>query len=135
GVEADAVGFLPHLDAAWQSHCEQVWLLFRPWLPCLIAGRLSRQLVIIRSIFLFLDRTFVINTRVKSLWEAGLQLFGQHFKGTCPSVFPSLDRVWLSSFALAVRCSLASVPFVCFLVSPGRLEALYFLCHSDLPAA
>lgn len=69
GVEADAGAFLPHLDAAWQSHCE--------------------QLVIIRSIFLFLDRTFVINTRVKSLWEAGLQLFGQHFKGH-PKLEPQL---------------------------------------------
>lgn len=45
--------------ACWKDHCD--------------------QMLIIRSIFLYLDRTYVISTSgVRSLFEMGLQLFGGH---------------------------------------------------------
>ena len=45
--------------ACWQDHCE--------------------QMLTIRQIFLYLDRTYVISTSsVRSLFEMGLQLFGGH---------------------------------------------------------
>eukprot|EP00976_Prorocentrum_cordatum_P068315 1179085-Prorocentrum_minimum.AAC.6 len=56
GRAADPVIFLSLMDATWQDHCS--------------------QMMTIRSIFLYLDRTFVIQTSgVLSLWDLGLQLF------------------------------------------------------------
>ena len=55
----DAVRFLSQAVAVWNDHCEQMLML--------------------RSIFLYLDRTFVISTSgVHSLFEMGLQLFRAH---------------------------------------------------------
>ncbi|XP_062522147.1 cullin-4A-like isoform X2 [Corticium candelabrum] len=51
--------FLKKLDKCWQNHCSQT--------------------LMIRSIFLFLDRTYVMqNSTVISLWEMGLELFKVH---------------------------------------------------------
>ena len=51
--------FLKMLDNCWQSHC--------------------RQLIMIRSIFLFLDRTYVLqNQSVSSIWDMGLDMFRNH---------------------------------------------------------
>lgn len=48
--------FLEHVHRAWTDHC--------------------RQLIMIRSIFLYLDRTFVLQTLgVSSIWEMGLDLW------------------------------------------------------------
>lgn len=42
----------------------------------------------IRSIFLYLDRTYVIQTSgIKSLWDMGLQLFRVHI-----AVHPDIER-------------------------------------------
>lgn len=50
---------LLQVAACWKDHCD--------------------QMLIIRSIFLYLDRTYVISTSgVRSLFEMGLQLFGSH---------------------------------------------------------
>ncbi|KAF9366738.1 Cullin-4 [Mortierella sp. NVP85] len=53
---ADQDTFLEAVHAAWTDHC--------------------RQLIMIRSIFLYLDRTFVLQTMgVSSIWEMGLDLW------------------------------------------------------------
>jgi hypothetical protein len=51
--------FLERMDAVWRDYCA--------------------QMLTIRSIFLYLDRTYVITTAaVKSLFDMGLQLFRKH---------------------------------------------------------
>ncbi|CAO2622578.1 CUL4B [Lemmus lemmus] len=55
----DSVLFLKKIDKCWQSHC--------------------RQMIMIRSIFLFLDRTYVLqNSMLPSIWDMGLELFRAH---------------------------------------------------------
>jgi cullin-4 len=55
----DSEQFLKLMDHCWQAHC--------------------RQMIMIRSIFLFLDRTYVLqNSAVASLWDMGLDLFRVH---------------------------------------------------------
>ena len=49
------------IAACWKDHCE--------------------QMLTIRSTFLYLDRTYVISTSgTRSLFEMGLQLYGQHLQ-------------------------------------------------------
>ncbi|XP_064455149.1 cullin-4A-like [Ornithodoros turicata] len=51
--------FLKLMNDCWKSHCQ--------------------QMIMIRSIFLFLDRTYVLqNAAVASIWDAGLDLFRTH---------------------------------------------------------
>lgn len=55
----DSVLFLKKIDKCWQDHC--------------------RQMIMIRSIFLFLDRTYVLqNSMLPSIWDMGLELFRTH---------------------------------------------------------
>ncbi|XP_060039727.1 cullin-4A isoform X2 [Erinaceus europaeus] len=55
----DRVLFLKKINTCWQDHC--------------------RQMIMIRSIFLFLDRTYVLhNSTLPSLWDMGLELFRNH---------------------------------------------------------
>ncbi|NWV67848.1 CUL4B protein, partial [Malurus elegans] len=50
---------LQEYDKCWQDHC--------------------RQMIMIRSIFLFLDRTYVLqNSMLPSIWDMGLELFRTH---------------------------------------------------------
>jgi cullin-4 len=66
GRSPDAVVFLSHVESCWQDHCD--------------------QMLVIRSIALYLDRTYVIqNSGVRSLWDMGLQLFRRHLSA-CPEV-------------------------------------------------
>lgn len=66
GRSPDAVVFLSHVASCWQDHCD--------------------QMLVIRSIALYLDRTYVIqNSGVRSLWDMGLQLFRCHLSA-CPEV-------------------------------------------------
>lgn len=59
GKTMDYEMFLKAIDNCWQDHC--------------------RQMIMIRSIFLFLDRTYVLqNTSVLSIWDMGLDLFRTH---------------------------------------------------------
>lgn len=52
----DAESFIADLEKAWANHC--------------------RQMIMIRSIFLYLDRTYVLQTQdIPSLWDTGLKLF------------------------------------------------------------
>ncbi|NXG11547.1 CUL4B protein, partial [Sakesphorus luctuosus] len=54
-----SVLFLKKIDKCWQDHC--------------------RQMIMIRSIFLFLDRTYVLqNSMLPSIWDMGLELFRTH---------------------------------------------------------
>ncbi|GJQ68033.1 hypothetical protein Trydic_g10668 [Trypoxylus dichotomus] len=51
--------FLKKMNETWQDHC--------------------RQMIMIRSIFLYLDRTFVLqNAQILSIWDTGLDLFRQY---------------------------------------------------------
>ncbi|KAI5105111.1 cullin-4B, partial [Silurus meridionalis] len=55
-VDLAHVLFLKKIDKCWQDHC--------------------RQMIMIRSIFLFLDRTYVLqNSMLPSIWDMGLELF------------------------------------------------------------
>lgn len=55
----DSEQFLKSMDQCWQAHC--------------------RQMIMIRSIFLVLDRTYVLqNSAVASIWDMGLDLFRVH---------------------------------------------------------
>lgn len=55
----DSVLFLKKINTCWQDHC--------------------RQMIMIRSIFLFLDRTYVLqNSTLPSIWDMGLELFRNH---------------------------------------------------------
>lgn len=55
----DSVYFLKLMNECWQAHC--------------------RQMIMVRSIFLFLDRTFVLqNPSISSIWDLGLELFRSH---------------------------------------------------------
>ncbi|NWX31870.1 CUL4B protein, partial [Notiomystis cincta] len=57
--EPKFVLFLKKIDKCWQDHC--------------------RQMIMIRSIFLFLDRTYVLqNSMLPSIWDMGLELFRTH---------------------------------------------------------
>lgn len=58
-MQLDPVAFLDKADAVWQDYCS--------------------QMLTIRSIFLYLDRTFVLSlSGVKSLFDMGLQLLAKH---------------------------------------------------------
>eukprot|EP00026_Physarum_polycephalum_P002994 Phypoly_transcript_03003.p1 GENE.Phypoly_transcript_03003~~Phypoly_transcript_03003.p1 ORF type:complete len:794 (-),score=172.71 Phypoly_transcript_03003:221-2440(-) len=60
--------FLTLVDNCWQAHCS--------------------DMIMIRSIFLYLDRTYVIQTSgTRSLWDMGLQLFRTHI-----AVHPDIER-------------------------------------------
>ncbi|XP_017785971.1 PREDICTED: cullin-4A isoform X2 [Nicrophorus vespilloides] len=51
--------FLKKMNDTWQNHCH--------------------QMIMIRSIFLYLDRTYVLQTpHIHSIWEMGLELFRQY---------------------------------------------------------
>ncbi|XP_047984787.1 cullin-4A [Leguminivora glycinivorella] len=51
--------FLKRMDDCWRAHC--------------------RQMIMIRSIFLYLDRTYVLqNPSIHSIWDMGLDLFRHH---------------------------------------------------------
>uniref|UniRef100_A0A8C8RWH4 Cullin 4A n=1 Tax=Pelusios castaneus TaxID=367368 RepID=A0A8C8RWH4_9SAUR len=55
----DSLLFLKKVNKCWQDHC--------------------RQMIMIRSIFLFLDRTYVLqNSMLPSIWDMGLELFRKH---------------------------------------------------------
>lgn len=57
---ADPEAFLALVDSAWRDHRE--------------------QMMTVRSVFLYLDRTYVVGAArgVRSLWELGLELFRRH---------------------------------------------------------
>ncbi|KAM9861186.1 cullin-4A isoform 2-T2 [Aulostomus maculatus] len=55
----DNLSFLKRMNRCWQDHC--------------------RQTIMIRSIFLFLDRTYVLQSSLlPSIWDTGLELFRAH---------------------------------------------------------
>nr|CAG4643744.1 EOG090X01NX [Lepidurus arcticus] len=56
---SDPTSFLRLMNNTWQSHCS--------------------QMILIRSIFLYLDRTYVLqNPIVLSIWDMGLEMFRMH---------------------------------------------------------
>ena len=62
-----SVLFLEQINECWQDHCS--------------------QMLTIRSIFLYLDRTYVISeSAVRSIFDMGLQLFRTHL-ATHPEVY------------------------------------------------
>jgi cullin-4 len=65
----DAVVFLGQMVRLWKDHCS--------------------QMLTIRSIFLYLDRTYVItSSSARSLFDMGLELFRTHLQ-SYPQVPPS----------------------------------------------
>jgi hypothetical protein len=60
-VQLDAVSFLDRADAVWQDYCA--------------------QMLTVRCIFLYLDRTFVIGLPgLRSIFDMGLQLLRAHLE-------------------------------------------------------
>ena len=65
---SSSTAFLERMNECWQDHCS--------------------QMLTIRSIFLYLDRTYVISdASVRSIFDMGLQLFRTHL-ATHPQVLP-----------------------------------------------
>ncbi|XP_077292720.1 cullin 4 [Arctopsyche grandis] len=59
GESMDRHVFLKRINDCWRAHC--------------------RQMIMIRSIFLYLDRTYVLqNPTIHSIWDMGLDLFRHH---------------------------------------------------------
>ncbi|XP_077569029.1 cullin-4A [Stigmatopora nigra] len=59
GESLDNLSFLKRMNRCWLDHC--------------------RQTIMIRSIFLFLDRTYVLQSSLlPSIWDTGLELFRTH---------------------------------------------------------
>lgn len=50
--------FLKKMNETWQAHCH--------------------QMIMIRSIFLYLDRTYILQNHITSIWDMGLELFGKY---------------------------------------------------------
>jgi cullin 4 len=70
GERAAVVGFLERVNHCWQAYC--------------------RDMRMIRSVFLYLDRTYVLQqTKVRSLWDMGLQLFAENLH-RCEKFAPRL---------------------------------------------
>lgn len=68
---SSSAAFLERVNECWQDHCS--------------------QMLTIRSIFLYLDRTYVIaDSSVKSIFDLGLQLFRMHL-ATHPQVCAKPD--------------------------------------------
>jgi len=61
GQTPDPLAFLSLMHACWAAHCEEMHTL--------------------RSVFLYLDRTYVMQTSKTSLWDMGLSIFRQHLSG------------------------------------------------------
>uniref|UniRef100_A0AAZ3PHL0 Cullin-4A n=1 Tax=Oncorhynchus tshawytscha TaxID=74940 RepID=A0AAZ3PHL0_ONCTS len=76
----DSLSFLKRMNRCWQDHC--------------------RQTIMIRSIFLFLDRTYVLqNSLLPSIWDTGLELFRNHIvsdgavqKRTVDGILEQIER-------------------------------------------
>uniref|UniRef100_A0A6Q2X122 Cullin family profile domain-containing protein n=1 Tax=Esox lucius TaxID=8010 RepID=A0A6Q2X122_ESOLU len=76
----DSLSFLKRMNRCWQDHC--------------------RQTIMIRSIFLFLDRTYVLqNSLLPSIWDTGLELFRTHIvsdgavqKRTVDGILEQIER-------------------------------------------
>uniref|UniRef100_A0A8K9XI34 Cullin-4A n=1 Tax=Oncorhynchus mykiss TaxID=8022 RepID=A0A8K9XI34_ONCMY len=74
------LSFLKRMNRCWQDHC--------------------RQTIMIRSIFLFLDRTYVLqNSLLPSIWDTGLELFRNHIvsdgavqKRTVDGILEQIER-------------------------------------------
>lgn len=72
GQTPDSSAFLQLVDKKWQDHCSSVLTL--------------------RNIFLYLDRSFVLQTpNLRSIWDMGLELF-RNFLQVC-----SRKSLWLQS--------------------------------------
>ena len=96
------MSYLDRVDAMWQDYCSQVgwagWLIqlpgldLGPFAPCSVSdqgysAQLTAdctlhhcpQMLMIRQIFLYLDRTHVIaTTATRSLFDMGLALLRKH---------------------------------------------------------
>jgi hypothetical protein len=89
--------FLERMDAVWRDYCA--------------------QMLTIRSIFLYLDRTYVITTAaVKSLFDMGLQLFRKHLTS-----YPQVRGVQQEQ--AAALPAPAPAPACCHRRPVGRLPA------------
>ena len=71
-VGTDVSCFLKHMNTCWEQHCQ--------------------QMLLIRSIFLYLDRSYVLSQadpQIRSIFEMGLQQFRGHLQ-SLPQVRPLL---------------------------------------------
>ncbi|NWV74023.1 CUL4A protein, partial [Dasyornis broadbenti] len=72
----DSLLFLKKINKCWQDHC--------------------RQMIMIRSIFLFLDRTYVLqNSMLPSIWDMGLELFRNHIISDKQVQIKTIDGILL----------------------------------------
>ena len=101
-----SVLFLEQMNDAWQDHCS--------------------QMLTIRSIFLYLDRTYVISdSTVRSIFDMGLQLFRLHL-ATHPEVH--ITAICSHAWALHPCVSCYHVEYAGFLL----LLQLHFHVLSEL---
>jgi hypothetical protein len=84
GSSGDVHSFLSAVDSVWNESCE--------------------QLLTVRGIFLYLDRTYVIHqSEVRSIWDMGLSLFRDYLKA--PGTM--MPRPSLVLCACSDRCCVA----------------------------
>lgn len=85
-----SVLFLEQMNDAWQDHCS--------------------QMLTIRSIFLYLDRTYVIaDSTVRSIFDMGLQLFRLHL-ATHPEVHTPLQSAAMYGLCTHMHHKMWSMP-------------------------
>lgn len=119
--ETDHELFLQKVDSAWQGHCD----LF----------------LTIRSIFLYLDRSYVMQTpSLLSIWELGLSQFRQHLQSHGSIQFKTvqglLAMIMRERNGEAVRfpflypaTKLRNPPFLIFL-APSLVSSRVFPLHA-----
>ncbi|KAN0022309.1 hypothetical protein ACTFIU_004485 [Dictyostelium citrinum] len=80
-MSSDPIIFLKSINSIWKDH--------------------TNQMIMIRSIFLYLDRTYVIqnSNTVKSIWDLGLFYFGNNL-----SQQSNLERKTIDSLLYSIRC-------------------------------
>lgn len=70
----ESLHFLREMNLCWQNHCQ--------------------QLIMIRSIFLFLDRTHVLsNPSIKSIWDLGVERFRHYFSSVAKIQNRTVDEI------------------------------------------
>ncbi|KAF2316709.1 hypothetical protein GH714_042050 [Hevea brasiliensis] len=105
GQSPDLVVFLSLVERCWQDLCD--------------------QMLMIRGIALYLDRTYVKQTpNVRSLWDMGLQLFRKHLALSPEVEHKTVTGIYAESFER---------PFLDCTSEFYAAEGMKYMQHSDVP--